>query len=260
MKRLIILLTLLALIPNELKACEMADQYRLFPVAETANGLICFELDQYRRARSEFSDIYWNVYPRLVKVNVSGKTESLKKYPLIVVEDETYNEQLRQFLKKGYADVERIQNVNLSLTLKGGTFANFERKLEDRIEYRPDTIQGGAVILIGEQSFELNYPEQYLHRSANLGLDYEDSIEVTNELVKADHPFHCHQYRLGCVRTYRTSDKEYMVLTLSMGHWYFGIKNPLENPELKPAPLREFVYHEPVAHHGHSFDLVFALL
>jgi len=239
----------------------MADQYRLFPMATSSDGLICFEFDQYRRARSEFSDIYWRLYPRLVKVSDDGKKiETLKKYDSFEIEDEEYSYGLRKFLKRRISDVERIRNVKLQLELTAATFANHEKQLDGVVEFQPDTLTGSGYFVVEKKSYELFYPDRYLKKHVNIGFGYDDTVVVTDARLKADYPKNGRRYGLGCVRKYKSGDSEYMAVTLISGDWRFGIKNPLKEGDLSIMPVEEFAYHEPIVHHGHSFDLIFKIL
>ena len=81
-------------------ACEMADQYRIFPLGISNNTIVCMELDQYRMSKGGFKNIIWKVNPRLISVSDDGKITSLKDYDLIITPDSLYNQNLLKILKK----------------------------------------------------------------------------------------------------------------------------------------------------------------
>ena len=233
-------------------ACEVADQYRLFPVGTIDQSVVCLELDQFRFAKQEFTDITWEVSSRMVLLTASGERTVLVEGFKEEISDSIYEEGVLDVLNDLYVEIRNLPGF-LPLNVRSVHFGTFEDHCSD-YTYTVDTVAGRCYVEHDNQSAAVIYPEIFL---AHTNVSYHISEEkLSNDIIHQKYPFFHLRFGISSVRTYYNADVSVTITTLGYGEPRFGIKNRLKDGDVAIDYPSYFMYNEPVLHHGHSFDFM----
>lgn len=235
-------------------SCEMADQYRLFPIGTSEGKILCFELDQFRDSKGLPGPIYWRVYARMISIDVDGKVTELETFPKFEVMDSTYSKILTEkynLYRKSYLEKTQYTGI-LANQVEFGPFENSC----GQFQYEFDTTDHNGYLISNSQKYEVKFPAKYLEHSNVFPEFYEE--EVTDSLIESLCKECYAGYGIGSYRIFKNETMSFAVVSLGTGNHQFGVKNALHEKGFVGAAMH-IIYNEPVLHHGHSFDVVVRL-
>ncbi len=255
MKKILIIITIITSTLIEANACESADQYRLFPLGVSYGKVICLELDQFRNPDGSFFDVSWEVRANLISISASGQRKQLNKYTGVKIKDSEYSVKVIEILANACLEAKMDPDFEEFL-VSDIDFGEYNNSLEEFTYSVNNKLK--PVISNKKRETEVILSELFLKR-INAFLDVNPKTKLTDAQVKKDHSMFFKKLGIGSVRKYRSENYELVVACLGFGDRNSRTKNPIDESKIQLVSVDQFMYNEPVLHHGHSFDMLWIL-